>query len=752
MSEIKLRDYQEIGITRLKNALTNYKHVIFSACVSYGKTVIMSFMAKGAVAKGNKVLIVSHRSELMSQSGGTIERVGLSVEYVSPKHKKVPYGLVVSAMAQTLRRRLEKPEWIEWLKGVNLILIDECFRGDTEILTDHGYVRFDMLTEKEKVAQYNDDGTIEFVYPKRYIKRKYEGELCKLHLYKDSYVYMTPNHQQVYKIKGKEELKVNGIKNIEFNNEIQIPVSGKGIGNNNLLTNIEKLLIFDICCEFSGIKEDLYINKNNSNLFRTHFSIEMGYDRAVDFINEITKWNDNNISKNEKCYCSVIKENINFVSSIAIQAGYRTYTSIEIRSNKIYKLYMTKLNYYGTQNFDKEYIGYDGDVYCVEVPSHKIVVRSEGFSFISGNCHTSDADYLFDTNLLTDKYVVGLTGTPMRSGNQRQLGMMYDDIVETSQIKDMTDRGNITKLRTFTIDAPDLSKVGIDYRTGDYDTTQMGNVFNKPIKYKGVIENYMRICPMKKAICFDANQANAIRMCAEFNNAGIPSKFIISGIDKKKEDDYNLYEKYKCFTGNREQIIKDFHNNKFAVICNSGILSTGYSEESIEVCILNRATQSVQFLIQSIGRCIRLHPNKKEAFLLDFGGNISRLGKFEKERQWSLWHNKGKCEGIQGVKECNKCGKYIPIIASECPFCGYVYPTETEIRMAELQELVGDLKFEEMTPQQFFQYAELKNYNVYWAIRQLYMRNTEYDFRKAMRECGYSNKFIYTCLKRYKKE
>lgn len=444
-----------MGITRLRNALTNHKHVIFSACVSYGKTVIMSFMAKGAVEKGNKVLIVSHRSELMTQTGGTLERVGIQAEYISPKHRNIPKGLVVSAMAQTLRRRLEKPEWVEWVKSVSLCLIDEG--------------------------------------------------------------------------------------------------------------------------------------------------------------------------------------------------------------------------------------------------------------------HTSDADFLFESGLLDDKYVVGLTGTPMRSGNQRQLGMNYEEIVETAQIQDMMDRGNITKLRTFTVDAPDLSKVNTDYRTGDFDSRQMGAVFNKSVQYKGVIENYMRICPMKKAICFDATQANAIRMCAEFNEAGIPAKFLISGIDKNKPDELALYERYKHLTGNREQLIKDFHDDKFTVICNSGILSTGYDETSIEVCILNRATQSVQFYIQATGRAIRLHPNKTEAFLLDFGG------------------------------------KYIAITASECPFCGYVYPTEKEIRMAELQELVGDLKFEQMTPTQFFQYAELKGYNTYWAIRQLYIRNTETDFRKAMKECGYSSKFIWGYIQRNKK-
>lgn len=105
---------------------------------------------------------------------------------------------------------------------------------------------------------------------------------------------------------------------------------------------------------------------------------------------------------------------------------------------------------------------------------------------------------------------------------------------------------------------------------------------------------------MKKAICFDATQANAIRMCAEFNEAGIPAKFLISGIDKNKPDELALYERYKHLTGNREQLIKDFHDDKFTVICNSGILSTGYDETSIEVCILNRATQSVQFYIRQL--------------------------------------------------------------------------------------------------------------------------------------------------------
>ena len=48
---------------------------------------------------------------------------------------------------------------------------------------------------------------------------------------------------------------------------------------------------------------------------------------------------------------------------------------------------MRKKDLQNTQRFKKEYEEFEGFVYCVEVPSHKIVVRSEGYTFISGNCH-----------------------------------------------------------------------------------------------------------------------------------------------------------------------------------------------------------------------------------------------------------------------------------------------------------------------------------------------------------------------------
>lgn len=70
------------------------------------------------------------------------------------------------------------PDALDFLSDLNtkykptrvISLGDECFPPDVEILTEKGFVRFDEL-ESEKVAQWNEEGTIEFVNPLRKIEK-----------------------------------------------------------------------------------------------------------------------------------------------------------------------------------------------------------------------------------------------------------------------------------------------------------------------------------------------------------------------------------------------------------------------------------------------------------------------------------------------------------------------------------------------------------------------------------------------------
>lgn len=217
-------------------------------------------------------------------------------------------------------------------KYSDAIIFDECFRGDTEILTEEGYKRFDCLNGTEKVAQFTKEGNIEFVYPIRYIHKQYIGKICKMHLGRERYVYLTPNHNQVYRTSSIKEWRLRPIQEIKENNITRIPVSGKGTGDNSLLTPIEQLCIAiqadgtlqrhqknesvysiqvtkerkkqrllsilsqidsSLWTKIKGREEvDRYmikLPKGNAKLLSTHFDINMGYNRAVSFINEVVQ-------------------------------------------------------------------------------------------------------------------------------------------------------------------------------------------------------------------------------------------------------------------------------------------------------------------------------------------------------------------------------------------------------------------------------------------------------------------------------
>lgn len=395
----------------LERVLNNdSKNILLELPTGYGKTRYAIEKIKQLNPKN--ILIVIPRNVLKENWSKELEKWGgLNCEITYSTYVSIPKNI----------------------GSYDIIVFDECFKGDTEILTDEGYKRFDSLRGNEKVAQFTDDGIIEFVQPIRHIKKYYKGDLCKLTLRYGRHCYMTPNHNQVYCTSTDKNFKISPVKDLNFNHYKYIPVSGRGSGNNDLLSPLEQLFIaiqadgtlqrhqkkesvYSIQVTKSRKKERLLsilsktnnytkikgraevdrymvkLPKGNAKLLSTHFDINMGYDRANSFIDEIIKWDGSESMNNTLYYSSKIKENVDFVSAVAVQAGYTVLQSVESDNRKetfsdIHRLYIRKKDLQNTQQFKKEYEEFEGFVYCVEVPSHKIVVRSEGYTFISGNCH-----------------------------------------------------------------------------------------------------------------------------------------------------------------------------------------------------------------------------------------------------------------------------------------------------------------------------------------------------------------------------
>jgi superfamily II DNA or RNA helicase len=342
-------------------------------------------------------------------------------------------------------------------KSFDMLISDECFRGDTEILTDKGFKRFDKLDKSELIAQYEDDGSIRFVKPINYTSRQHLGVLEKVYLGRNRYCYMTPNHNQVYRT-SKGILKTTQICNMKFNQNNKLIVSGRGVGlNKSVLSPLERLLIaiqadgtlqrhqinesvYSIQVTKERKKERLYyllqqygnytkikgrpevdrymikLPKGDAKLLSTHFDLNMSYTRAIDFIHEIVEWDGSKSMNNTLYYSSIIKENADFVAAVACIAGFKSLVSIEeddrsTTYNKVYRVFMRKSFEVGTQVMKKESIDYNGMVYCVEVPSHKIVVRAEGYTFISGNCHHFTNKSLDIISTMKFKYSTLLSAT-----------------------------------------------------------------------------------------------------------------------------------------------------------------------------------------------------------------------------------------------------------------------------------------------------------------------------------------------------
>ena len=380
-------------------------------------------------------------------------------------------------------------------------------------------------------------------------------------------------------------------------------------------------------------------------------------------------------------------------------------------------------------------------------------------------CHVQHTNFLWESGILNDKYVIGFTGSPKRAGNQRQLGLDWDIIVPSMPVQSLIDLGKLVPCRYFEVPT-DISGLKVDPMTGDFQGKSQYQKFDSPELYGGMIRAYRQYGEQRKFVCFCANIAHCIKTCLEFRSAGIPTMFVVSGLNKptKPETEGAEMERYKdhleswtLLNENRSLLLAQTEVNKAfdsgriqGVICIE-VLSIGWDYKPLSCLILNRATQSITLLIQMGGRVQRPFPGKTDSVVIDMGTNIARLGEFENENEWCLWHEQNDSVGIPAMKICGneKCGKMILVSYAICPFCGHRFATKEELREVELVERLKTEpeKWREMSAQGLAAFAELKGWKKSWVYRQLSLRG-ETEFRHGMKELGYDYKFIYGTWKR----
>jgi len=130
-------------------------------------------------------------------------------------------------------------------KIIQLIQRDEqCFIEGTEILTPRGWVDFRDLSPEDTVAQYTQQGEIEFVKPIRKIAKNYEGEMVSFKTNRGLYEsVVTADHDIVYSTS--EDPTLRKAKAGEFNPSCikRFPISGTKTGSLTALSDLDRFRI-----------------------------------------------------------------------------------------------------------------------------------------------------------------------------------------------------------------------------------------------------------------------------------------------------------------------------------------------------------------------------------------------------------------------------------------------------------------------------------------------------------------------------
>jgi len=117
---LTLRPYQTAGVAALRAAYRAGAHApIYVAPGGSGKTVLFAYITEAAARRGNRVLILVHRAELLQQTSRKLFDVRVAHGLIAPGHTPSSDPVQVASV-QTLVRRLAK------FPAPDLIIVDEC--------------------------------------------------------------------------------------------------------------------------------------------------------------------------------------------------------------------------------------------------------------------------------------------------------------------------------------------------------------------------------------------------------------------------------------------------------------------------------------------------------------------------------------------------------------------------------------------------------------------------------------------------
>lgn len=195
-----------------------------------------------------------------------------------------------------------------------------------------------------------------------------------------------------------------------------------------------------------------------------------------------------------------------------------------------------------------------------------------------------------------DAKVLGVTATPDR-GDMKDLGTYFENIAYEYTLPKAIREGYLSPIKALTIPLKiDISSVGI--QTGDFKTGELGTALD-PYLEQIAIEMEQH-CRERKTVVF----LPLVKTSKKFRDILNHHGFNAAEVNGSSDD--------------RAEILKDFEEDKYNVLCNSMLLTEGWDCPSVDCIVVLRPTKVRSLYCQMVGRGTRLHPGKDHLLLLDF--------------------------------------------------------------------------------------------------------------------------------------
>ena len=244
-------------------------------------------------------------------------------------------------------------------------------------------------------------------------------------------------------------------------------------------------------------------------------------------------------------------------------------------------------------------------------------------NIIVDECHLVNSEagmYKDFIHALDGVSVLGLTATPYRLSTSMEGAMLkfltrtrvkiFSKVIYYVQNNVLFDAGHLAKLKYFSFSVINREMLSLNSTGTDYTADSLKRYYSQINMPQTTAYYAGRLLAKRKNLLIFCSLLTEAFQTAHL----IPGAVVITGETEKKE---------------RERILMRFKKGIIKCLVNVGVLTTGFDYPELECVLIARSTMSLSLYYQMVGRAMRPHPDKEDAWIVDLGNNINYFGKIE---------------------------------------------------------------------------------------------------------------------------